>query len=130
MATDAEEILRIGDWGANGMDISIGKLAVYTAAPGINPDRVIPVMLDVGTDRESLLNDPLYVGNRHSRVRGGRYDALVKAYIETISAWFPRMARSACWRWSRRSIPRSSSGPRPRPARSPSTPQERKANWI
>jgi malate dehydrogenase (oxaloacetate-decarboxylating) len=75
VATDAEEILGIGDWGADGMDISIGKLAVYTAAAGINPDRVLPVMLDVGTDRESLPNDPLYVGNRHSRVRGERYDA-------------------------------------------------------
>jgi malate dehydrogenase (oxaloacetate-decarboxylating) len=59
VATDAEEILGIGDWGANGIAISIGKLAVYTAAAGIHPDRVIPVMLDVGTDRESLLNDPL-----------------------------------------------------------------------
>jgi malate dehydrogenase (oxaloacetate-decarboxylating) len=89
VATDAEEILGIGDWGANGMDISIGKLAVYTAAAGIDPDRVIPVMLDVGTDRESLLNDPLYVGNRHSRVRGERYDRLIKAYIETASRLFP-----------------------------------------
>jgi malate dehydrogenase (oxaloacetate-decarboxylating) len=89
VATDAEEILGIGDWGANGMDISIGKLAVYTAAAGIDPDRVIPVMIDVGTDRESLLNDPLYVGNRHSRVRGERYDQLIKAYIETASRLFP-----------------------------------------
>ena len=89
VATDAEEILGIGDWGANGMDISIGKLAVYTAAAGIDPDRVIPVMLDVGTDRESLLNDPLYVGNRHSRVRGERYDQLIKAYVETASRLFP-----------------------------------------
>src|SRR5262249_53688151 len=89
VATDAEEILGIGDWGTNGMDISIGKLAVYTAAAGIHPDRVIPVMLDVGTDRESLLNDPLYVGNRHSRVRGERYDALIKAYVETASRLFP-----------------------------------------
>jgi len=89
VATDAEEILGIGDWGANGMDISIGKLAVYTAAAGIDPDRVIPVMLDVGTDRESLLNDPLYVGNRHSRVRDKRYDGLIKAYIETASRLFP-----------------------------------------
>jgi malate dehydrogenase (oxaloacetate-decarboxylating) len=89
VATDAEEILGIGDWGANGMDISIGKLAVYTAAAGIHPDRVIPVMLDVGTDRESLLNDPVYVGNRHSRVRGERYDQLIKAYIETASRLFP-----------------------------------------
>jgi malate dehydrogenase (oxaloacetate-decarboxylating) len=89
VATDAEEILGIGDWGANGMDISIGKLAVYTAAAGIHPDRVIPVMLDVGTDRESLLNDPLYVGNRHSRVRGDRYDKLIKMYVETASELFP-----------------------------------------
>ena len=89
VATDAEEILGIGDWGANGMDISIGKLAVYTAAAGINPDRLIPVMLDAGTDRESLLNDPLYVGNRHSRVRGERYDQLIKAYVETASRLFP-----------------------------------------
>jgi malate dehydrogenase (oxaloacetate-decarboxylating) len=89
VATDAEEILGIGDWGANGMGISIGKLAVYTAAAGIDPDRVIPVMLDVGTDRESLLNDPLYVGNRHSRVRGERYDQLIEAYVETASRLFP-----------------------------------------
>ena len=89
VATDAEQILGIGDWGVNGMAISVGKLAVYTAAAGIHPDRVIPVSLDVGTDRESLLNDPLYVGNRHSRVRGERYDALVKAYIDTASRLFP-----------------------------------------
>jgi malate dehydrogenase (oxaloacetate-decarboxylating) len=89
VATDAEEILGIGDWGANGIAISIGKLAVYTAAAGIHPDRVIPVMLDVGTDRESLLNDPLYVGNRHSRVRGERYDQLIGAYVDTASRLFP-----------------------------------------
>jgi malate dehydrogenase (oxaloacetate-decarboxylating) len=89
VATDAEEILGIGDWGANGMDISVGKLAVYTAAAGIHPDRVIPVMLDVGTDRESLLNDSLYVGNRHSRVRGERYDQLIAAYVGTASRLFP-----------------------------------------
>lgn len=89
VATDAEEILGIGDWGANGMAISIGKLAVYTAAAGINPDRVIPVMVDVGTDRESLLNDPLYVGNRHSRVRGQAYDALIKSYVTTATRLFP-----------------------------------------
>lgn len=89
VATDAEEILGIGDWGANGMAISIGKLAVYVAAAGIDPDRVIPVMLDVGTDRESLLNDPLYVGNGHSRVRGESYDALIAAYVKTASKLFP-----------------------------------------
>lgn len=90
VATDAEAILGIGDWGANGMAISIGKLAVYTAAAGIDPDRAIPVMLDVGTDRESLLNDPLYVGNRHGRARGERYDALVAAYIDTATRLFPK----------------------------------------
>jgi malate dehydrogenase (oxaloacetate-decarboxylating) len=89
VATDAEEILGIGDWGANGIAISIGKLAVYTAAAGIHPDRTIPVSLDVGTDRESLRNDPLYVGNRHSRVRGERYDQLISAYVETASRLFP-----------------------------------------
>jgi malate dehydrogenase (oxaloacetate-decarboxylating) len=89
VATDAEAILGIGDWGVNGFAISVGKLAVYTAAAGIDPDRVIPVSLDVGTDREALLNDPLYVGNRHSRVRGERYDALVAAYVEAATKLFP-----------------------------------------
>jgi malate dehydrogenase (oxaloacetate-decarboxylating) len=89
VATDAEAILGIGDWGANGMAISIGKLAIYTAAAGIHPGRVIPVMLDVGTDRRSLLEDPVYVGNRHARVRGQRYDEFVEAYVETASRLFP-----------------------------------------
>jgi malate dehydrogenase (oxaloacetate-decarboxylating) len=89
VATDAEAILGIGDWGVNGFAISVGKLAVYTAAAGIDPDRVIPVSLDVGTDRESLLNDPLYVGNRHSRVRGERYEALVAAYVDAATKLFP-----------------------------------------
>src|ERR671930_2346767 len=89
VATDAEAILGIGDWGVNGFAISVGKLAVYTAAAGIDPGRVIPGMLDVGTDRESLLNDQFYVGNRHSRVRGERYDELVEAYVETASRLFP-----------------------------------------
>ncbi|MBV9163516.1 MAG: oxaloacetate-decarboxylating malate dehydrogenase [Pseudonocardiales bacterium] len=89
VATDAEEILGIGDWGTNGMGISVGKLAVYTAAAGVHPDRVIPVMLDVGTDRQSLLADPLYVGNRHGRIRGARYDALIAAYVDCASRMFP-----------------------------------------
>ena len=90
VATDAEEILGIGDWGVGGINISIGKLAVYTAAAGIDPTRVIPVMLDVGTNRESLLNDPLYLGNRHSRVRGERYDAFIDTYIKTATRLFPK----------------------------------------
>ena len=89
VATDAEAILGIGDWGSNGMAISIGKLAIYTAAAGIHPGRVIPVMLDVGTDRRSLLDDPVYVGNRHERVRGQRYDEFVAAYVQAASTLFP-----------------------------------------
>lgn len=89
VCTDAEEILGIGDWGVGGIQISVGKLAVYTAAAGIDPRRVIPVSLDVGTDRESLLNDPLYLGNRHPRVRGADYDAFIEKYLETVSSMFP-----------------------------------------
>ncbi len=89
LATDAEQILGLGDWGVGGIEISIGKLAIYTAAGGIDPTRVIPVMLDVGTNRESLLKDPMYVGNRHARVRGERYDAFIDAYVQTVTKLFP-----------------------------------------
>jgi malate dehydrogenase (oxaloacetate-decarboxylating) len=89
LATDAEQILGLGDWGVGGIEISIGKLAIYTAAGGIDPTRVIPVMLDVGTNRESLLKDPMYAGNRHARVRGERYDAFINAYVETVTKLFP-----------------------------------------
>ena len=90
LATDAEQILGLGDWGVGGIEISIGKLAIYTAAGGIDPTRVIPVMLDVGTNRESLLKDPMYIGNRHGRVRGERYDAFIDAYVETVTKLFPK----------------------------------------
>jgi malate dehydrogenase (oxaloacetate-decarboxylating) len=89
VATDAEAILGIGDWGVGGMDIAIGKLAVYTAAAGIDPSRVIPVMLDVGTDRESLLEYPLYIGTRHKRIRDERYDAFIDRYVATAAKLFP-----------------------------------------
>ena len=89
VASDAEAILGIGDWGVNGIDISIGKLAVYTAAAGIDPHRVIPVILDVGTDNEKLLNDPEYLGNRHGRVRGKQYDDFVDAYVAAVQKLFP-----------------------------------------
>jgi malate dehydrogenase (oxaloacetate-decarboxylating) len=89
VATDGEALLGIGDWGANGMNIAVGKLAIYTAAAGVRPDRVIPVMLDAGTDNEALLNDPVYVGNRHARVRGERYDALIAAFVECTRRLFP-----------------------------------------
>ncbi len=90
LATDAEQILGLGDWGVGGIEISIGKLAIYTAAAGIDPTRVIPVMLDVGTNRESLLKDPMYIGNRHARIRGNRYDDFIDAYVQTASRLFPK----------------------------------------
>jgi malate dehydrogenase (oxaloacetate-decarboxylating) len=89
LATDAEQVLGIGDWGVGGIEVSIGKLAIYTAAGGINPARVIPVMLDVGTNRESLLEDPMYIGNRHPRIRGERYDAFIDAYVTAAARLFP-----------------------------------------
>jgi malate dehydrogenase (oxaloacetate-decarboxylating) len=89
VATDAEGILGIGDWGVGGINIAIGKLAVYTAAAGIDPNRVIPVMLDVGTNRESLLHDPLYVGNSHPRIDGEQYDAFINRYVNTALKMFP-----------------------------------------
>ncbi|MEV7468627.1 NAD-dependent malic enzyme [Streptomyces kronopolitis] len=90
VVTDAEEILGIGDWGVNGVQISVGKLAVYTAAAGLHPGRCIPVVLDVGTDNETLLNDPLYLGVRHSRTRGKAYDDFVASYLATACELFPR----------------------------------------
>jgi len=89
VVSDAQEILGIGDWGVNGTDIAIGKLAIYTAAAGIHPERVIAVNLDVGTDNEALLNDPAYLGNRHARISGERYDKFIDAYLSVASTMFP-----------------------------------------
>jgi malate dehydrogenase (oxaloacetate-decarboxylating) len=89
VATDAEGILGIGDWGVGGIAIAIGKLAVYTAAGGIDPTRVIPVMLDAGTDNQALLEDRFYIGSRHPRVRGERYDQFIDAYVRTATRMFP-----------------------------------------
>jgi malate dehydrogenase (oxaloacetate-decarboxylating) len=89
VASDAEEILGIGDWGVGGIDIAVGKLAVYTAAAGIDPARVIPVALDVGTNNRGLLDDPSYLGNRHPRERGQRYDEFVDDYVTAATEMFP-----------------------------------------
>ena len=89
VATDAGAILGIGDWGVGGIFIAAGKLAVYTAAGGIDPNRALPVMLDVGTDRQSLLDDPLYIGNRHPRVPKADYDRFVDAFVGTATRLFP-----------------------------------------
>jgi malate dehydrogenase (oxaloacetate-decarboxylating) len=89
VATDSEGILGIGDQGIGGIEISIGKLALYTAAAGIHPHRVIPVVLDVGTDNLKLLNDEMYLGARHARVRGQRYDDLIDAYVTAVTKLYP-----------------------------------------
>ena len=89
VATDAGAILGIGDWGVGGIHIAVGKLAVYTAAGGIDPARTIPVMLDVGTDRQSLLDDPLYIGNRHPRVPAAEYDAFLDEFVRAVGKLFP-----------------------------------------
>ena len=90
VVSDAEEILGIGDWGVNGTDISVGKLAVYTAAAGIHPERAIAVNLDCGTNNELLLNDPDYLGNRHSRIRGERYDEFIAEYLRVAAKLYPK----------------------------------------
>ena len=89
VATDAGAILGIGDWGVGGIHIAVGKLAVYTAAGGINPNRALAVMLDVGTDRQSLLDDPLYIGNRHPRVPAADYDRFMDAFVDAVTRLFP-----------------------------------------
>ena len=89
VATDAGAILGIGDWGVGGIGIAVGKLAVYTAAAGIDPDRTLPVMLDVGTDRQSLIDDPLYVGNRHPRVPAAEYDRFLESFVSAVGKLFP-----------------------------------------
>src|SRR5918998_1065920 len=90
VATDSEGILGIGDQGVGGIEISVGKLAVYTAAAGIHPSRVLPVVLDVGTDNLSLLNDEMYLGERHARIRDSRYDDFIDAYVTACQKLFPR----------------------------------------
>ena len=88
--TDSEGILGIGDQGIGGIQIAIGKLSVYTAAAGIHPRRVIPVVLDVGTDNLGLLSSDFYLGERHSRVRGQRYDDFVDDFVTAVKKLFPR----------------------------------------
>lgn len=89
VATDSEGILGIGDQGVGGIEISVGKLSVYTAAAGIHPHRVIPVVLDVGTDNLQLLNDQMYLGSRHARIRDQRYDDLIDAYVTAANKLYP-----------------------------------------
>ena len=91
VVTDAEGILGIGDWGTNGVDISVGKLMVYTGAAGIDPASVLPLVIDTGTNRQSLLENPNYLGNRHERVRGDRYYDFIDQFVETAERLFPKL---------------------------------------
>ncbi|AEF25979.1 malolactic enzyme [Streptococcus parauberis] len=91
VATDAEGILGIGDWGVQGVDISVGKLMIYTAAAGIDPATVMPLVIDAGTNRKELLDNPMYLGNRHERVRGEKYDNFINSFVQTAENMFPKL---------------------------------------
>ena len=91
VATDAEGILGIGDWGVQGVDISVGKLMVYTAAAGIDPASVMPLVVDAGTNRKELLDNPMYLGNRHERVRGDKYYDFIDQFVQTAEKLFPKL---------------------------------------
>ena len=91
VVTDAEGILGIGDWGVNGVDISVGKLMVYTGAAGIDPSMVLPLVIDAGTNREELRNNPNYLGNRHERVRGERYYEFIDQFVQIAERLFPKL---------------------------------------
>lgn len=90
VVTDSEGILGMGDCGINGVEIATGKLAVYTAAAGVDPSKVLPVVLDVGTNNKELLDNPNYLGNKHERIRGGAYDQFIDKFVKEVTNLFPK----------------------------------------
>ncbi|EHJ52223.1 malolactic enzyme [Streptococcus macacae] len=91
VVTDGEGILGIGDWGVQGVDISVGKLMIYTAAAGIDPSSVMPLVIDAGTNRKELLENPMYIGNRHERIRGHQYYDFIDQFVQTAEKLFPKL---------------------------------------
>lgn len=88
VVTDAEGILGIGDWGTQGVDISVGKLMIYTVAAGIDPATVLPIVIDAGTNRKELLDNPFYLGNHHERIHGEIYDNFIDQFVQIAEELF------------------------------------------